>query len=71
MRGGSPVVANRKETMLREARATNKTHAKKFRAGDQDARDDKGPVSASALQVKTRRRGSGPQMRMPSPSGGA
>lgn len=67
--GGSGVTGMRKESMLSEARTTNMKHKGKFRAGEQDARDQAGPMSPSALQVKTRRRGNGSPNRMPSPSG--
>jgi hypothetical protein len=63
-----------KEKSLREARATSKAHVKAFRSGAQDARkggDQSDPKSPSALQLKTRRRGSVSGMRSPSPSGGA
>jgi hypothetical protein len=60
-----------KEKFLNDARGMNKAHTKAFRAGKQDARDgEAGPVSASALQMKTRRRGDGSSVRSPSPSGG-
>jgi hypothetical protein len=59
-----------KEQSLSDARKLNKKHVQKFRAGEQDARDDKGPVSATPAQVKKRRRGGVSGMRSPSPSGG-
>jgi hypothetical protein len=66
---GSGVVGTKKETQLIEARSHNMKHKGKFRAGEQDARDTNGPMSPSALQVKTRRRSNGSMNRMPSPRG--
>jgi hypothetical protein len=70
---GSGVVGRSKGQQLGEARATSLGHKRNFRAGIQDARSGAmkpgngptGPVSPSALQVKTRRRGNGPVQHMP------
>lgn len=54
-----------KESDLKSARSAGLSHKHAFRSGSQDARDTNGPVSPSALQVKTRRRSSGSTMATP------